>query len=79
MTYTILSTNQIEETLLTLVEYDFDGSIVTIEVAHFMPKDAAEIAQNIVSRAETEITKLNAIQIIPSIIDELIIGEANPL
>ena len=38
MTYKILSTRQIDEILFTTVEYNFDGNITTIEVAHFMPK-----------------------------------------
>lgn len=79
MTYTILSTNQIEESLFTTVEYNFDGTIVTVEVAHFMPKDTDEITQNIIKRAASEIARLNAKVLIPSIIDELIIGESNPI
>jgi uncharacterized FAD-dependent dehydrogenase len=79
MTYKILSTRQIEETLITTVEYSFDNEIVVVDVPHFMPQNSQVIIQNIVNRAETEITKFNAMQLIPSIIGELIIGEVNAI
>ena len=79
MTYTILSTNQIEESLFTTVEYNFDGTIVTVEVAHFMPQNSQVIIDNIVSRSQSELAKINAKNIISNIINDLNIGEEHPL
>ena len=48
-------------TVFTLVEYNFDGIIVTADVAHFMPPDEAYIIQSIENRAVTEQIKLGLI------------------
>ena len=75
MTYKILSTRQIDEILLTTVEYNFDGNIVTIEVAHFMPKSEEDIKQNIINRASTEVAKIEASAAITTLIESIVIGE----
>jgi len=72
MTYSIISrreevnyvteTETIAQTLVfTLVEYNFDGTIITVEVAHFMPPDESYIIQGIENRAVTEQIKLGLI------------------
>jgi len=79
MTYKILSTRQIDEILFTTVEYNFDGNIVTIEVAHFMPKSEEDIKQNIVNRASTEVAKIEASATILTLVEFLVIGEEKTL
>jgi hypothetical protein len=79
MTYKITSTRQIEETLFTTVEYNFDGTIVTTEVAHFMPKTEAEIEQNIINRAASEIARIEAAATITTLVETIVIGEEKPI
>ena len=75
MTYKILSTSQVAETLFTTVEYNFDGTIVTTEVAHFMPKTEEEIEQNIIIRAESEVIRIQASSTIATLVESIVIGE----
>lgn len=79
MTYKILSYKQLEETLFTTIEYDFDGTIVTTEVAHFMPKTEEEITQNIINRAESELVKIQAAATIAALVETIVIGEETPI
>jgi capsule polysaccharide export protein KpsE/RkpR len=79
MTYKILSTRQIDETLFTTVEYNFDGNIVTTEVAHFMPKSEEEIKQNIINRASSEMNKIEASATIFTLVESIVIGEEKPI
>lgn len=79
MTYKILSTRQVDETLFTTVEYNFDGTIVTTEVAHFMPKSEEEITQNIINRASSEIARIEAANTITTLIESIVIGEEKPI
>lgn len=57
MSYKILSTRT-EQTVFTTVEYDFDGQIVTVEVAHFMPESQEDIVKGIENRAVSEQRRL---------------------
>ena len=79
MTYKILSTSQVAETLFTTVEYNFDGNIVTTEVAHFMPKTEEEITQNIINRAESEVARMEASSTIATLVESIVIGEEKPI
>lgn len=79
MTYTIISTRQIDESLFTTVEYNFDGTIVTTEVAHFMPKSEEEIAQNIINRAASELARMGAAATVAALIGDIVIGEEKPI
>ncbi len=79
MTYKILSTSQVAETLFTTVEYNFDGTIVTTEVAHFMPKSEEEITQNIINRAESEVARIQASSTIATLVENIVIGEEKPI
>jgi hypothetical protein len=79
MTYKIISTRQIDETLFTTVEYNFDGTIITTEVAHFMPKTEEEITQNIINRASSEVAKIEASSTIATLVESIIIGEEKPI
>jgi hypothetical protein len=75
MTYKILSTKQIDEILFTTVEYSFDGNVVTVEVAHYMPKSEETIKQNIINRASTEVAKIEAAAAITTLVESIVIGE----
>ena len=75
MTYKILSSRQADITLITTVEYNLDGTIVTTEVPHFMPKSQEEIEQNIINRASSEVARLQAEQEIANLIPSLPINE----
>ena len=79
MTYKILSTSQVAETLFTTVEYNFDGTIVTTEVAHFMPKTEEEITQNIINRASSEVIRIQASSTIATLVESIVIGEEKPI
>jgi hypothetical protein len=79
MTYKILSSRQADITLITTVEYNLDGTIVTTEVPHFMPKSQAEIEQNIVNRAASEVARIQAEQEIATLIPSLPINEEKPI
>lgn len=79
MTYKIISTRQVEETLFTTVEYNLDGDIRTIEVAHFMPDSAQTIDENIINRAQTELTRIQAEQSIQSIVNQIVLNEEKPI
>jgi hypothetical protein len=79
MTYKILSTRQVDETLFTTVEYNFDGYIVITEVAHFMPKTEEEITQNIINRAASEVIRMEASSTIVTLLENIVIGEEKPI
>ena len=79
MTYKILSTRQNEESLYTLVEYNFDGKIVTVEVAHFAPKSVQEIEQSIKNRAASELYKIEAASQLNNLITDLPIDIEKPI
>ena len=79
MTYKITSTRQADITLMTTVEYNFDGVLHTIEIPHFMPKTEAEIEQNIINAAQSELARLQAIESIQLLIPTLPINEEKPI
>ena len=79
MTYKITSTRQSDITLITTVEYNFDGVLHTIEIPHFMPKSQAEIEQNIINAAQSELARLQALESIQALIPTLPINEEKPI
>jgi len=79
MTYKITSTRQADVTLMTTVEYNFDGVLHTIEIPHFMPKSEAEIEQNIINAAQSELARLQAVSDIQLLIPTLPINEEKPI
>ena len=79
MTYKILSTRQIDESLFTTVEYNFDGTHITTEVGHFMPKTEEEITQNIINRASSEVARIEASNTIAILVETIVIGEEKPI
>lgn len=79
MTYKILSTRQSDITLITTVEYNFDGELIVVDIPHFMPENSQVIVNNIVNASQAELVKLQAKQVISTIINDLNIGQENPL
>ena len=79
MTYKIIETRQADVTLITKVEFNFDGVISTVEIPHFMPKSQSEIEQNIINASEGELVRLNAIEQINTLIPTLPINEEKPI
>ena len=79
MTYKITSTRQSDITLITTVEYNFDGVLHTIEIPHFMPKSQTEIEQNIINAAQSELARLQALESIQALIPTLPINEEKPI
>jgi hypothetical protein len=60
MTYKIISTRLAGETIITTVEYNFDGTIITTEIPHFMKKTLEEINIDIINRSASELARLQA-------------------
>ena len=79
MTYKITSTRQADITLITTVEYNFGGVLHTIEIPHFMPKTEAEVEQNIINAAQSELARLQALESIQALIPTLPINEEKPI
>lgn len=79
MTYKILNTRTVGETLFTEVEYDFDGTIVTVDIPHFMPGTSQDVINNIINRATSEQVKLQAIENLPTVIENLPINQPQDL
>jgi hypothetical protein len=57
MIYTIKNTNYSEDTIYTLVEYNIEGNIVEVNIAHFQP-DGYSIMDGILNRYTTEMYKI---------------------
>ena len=79
MTYKITHTELINDVLVTTVEYDINGNIITCNVAHMQPKDEAQITQNIINRALSEEAKLNAIATNATLIVNIPLNETNQI
>lgn len=58
MIYKILSRENFGDTINTVVEYNYDGVIVEVNIAHFMPESEADIILGIENRAVSEKRKL---------------------
>lgn len=70
-TYKILATQQLQDTLITTVEYNINGVILVIDVNHFLITNENDVTNNIIKRAEFEEARLNTIQIIEQVVDNL--------
>jgi hypothetical protein len=79
MTYKILETRQQNEILYTTVEYNFDGTVVTIELGHSAPRDITEVEDNIKLRATTELYKIQAATQLTTIVNELQVDVEKPI
>lgn len=48
------------ETIVTNVDFDFDGKKVSVEIHHFHPKTLEDITNAIANRRASELAKLQA-------------------
>jgi hypothetical protein len=83
MKYTIKETKQVDETVFTKVEYNFSGTKVTVDVAHFEPSSLADITLGIENRAKSEKRKLNkaaaALALLSTIVIDTEVTTADPI
>lgn len=79
MTYTILETQVNGDTINTKVEYNFDGTILVIDVPHFMPQTMQDIETGILNRAVSEKRKLDAEELNLTLVNYIVTGEEKPL
>jgi hypothetical protein len=73
-TYKILATQQIQDTLVTTVEYNFNGTVLVVDVNHYLITDENDVITNIIKRADFEEARLNTTQILEQIVDNLTIN-----
>lgn len=78
-TYKIISTRQSLETVYTLVEYNYDGEVVTVEIAHFAPQTVADIEQGILNRGVTELQRLQYLKSIGQVLTSLELNVEKPI
>lgn len=71
MEYIIKSKRQVDDTLFTTVEYNFDETKVLLEVAHFQPQSKEEIITGIENRGLSEERKFIATQKISELINKI--------
>ena len=71
MTYKILQIEQNEETIITKVEYDFDGELVEATIPHFAPKSFKDIEVGIFNRSLSVKNKSESITVSTSLMGEL--------
>ena len=80
MTYTIQKKEQRGTTIVTIVDYNFDGRQVNnVEVQHFMPRSEAEIVTGIINRGESERIALGSTELNKELIAGIKLGEETPL
>lgn len=79
MTYKILKTTVHGDTINTEVEYNFDGTIVTVDIPHFMPQGQRDIETGILNRAASEKRKLDAEALNKQLVASIIVGEEKPI
>lgn len=61
MKYTILSTEQKEDTLVTHVVFEFEGEKKELSIQHFRPETKEDVITGIENRIASEQSKLEAI------------------
>ena len=72
MEYIINSTRQENEVLITNITMTLDsGVVLDLEVAHFFPKSFEEIHQNIINRSISEQSRLDAINNMSNLINQI--------
>lgn len=71
MTYRILNSQQVGDTIVSSVEYNISGSIVMVDVATFLPKTDQDVIDMIIQRAYYEQSRLLSESVIPTIIETL--------
>lgn len=75
MTYTILETQVNGDTINTKVQYNFDGTILVIDIPHFMPQTMQDIETGILNRAASEKRKMDAEDLNHTLVNFIVTGE----
>lgn len=76
MEYIINWTSQENEVIITNVTMTLDsGTILTLDIPHFLPKSFDEISQNIINRSISEQIKLDALNNLSNIIAQIPINQ----
>jgi uncharacterized FAD-dependent dehydrogenase len=60
MTYKILAISQIDDAIITSVQLGLDSDLITLDITHFRPNSLEEINNNIINRAISEQSKIDA-------------------
>jgi hypothetical protein len=71
---TILSKRAEEETIITVVQYDYTDDFVgttTVEVYHYRPLTVDEIVIGIVNRGESEKRKLQSLEVVQDLLNDI--------
>lgn len=79
MSYKIVGTRQLEDTLQTEVEFVIGQDTVQVTISHFQPQAKEEVLAGISNRFLSEQKKLNAEKTIVQIIPQLAIGQIVPI
>jgi hypothetical protein len=77
--YKVLAVKRVDDSVVTDVEYNFSGRIVTTPVHHFRPATRQEVGQGIRNRGISELQKLNAADTIDGLLVGFVVGEDTPL
>ena len=75
MTYTITSVNQVDETVMTTVEYDLNGTQMSIVVSHYNPTSLGDIDTGIKNRGISEITRLSNKNSVSNLVPNIVINQ----
>ena len=76
MTYKILSTRIVGETVFTEVEYEIEGQTLTIDVAHYAPDSQSAVLQGVINRAMSEHRRIQNIALAANVMAELSVSES---
>ena len=71
MNYKITNKLIQDELVNTTVEFDYKGQTRTVDISHFRPKDESDIENGIVNRINSEMIKIDAIEVTSTIQLEL--------
>lgn len=74
-TYKILSVSQVDEIVITKVEYTIDSEVIVVDIPHFAPKSQEDIDTGIANRVISEKVRLENKEIAEKVKDSVIIGE----
>jgi hypothetical protein len=66
--YKVLAATRVDDTVITEVQYSFDGRLVTVPVSHFRPQSKADVAAGIRNRGISERDKLIAADTIEALL-----------
>jgi len=74
--YTIVDVTQQDDSLITTVVFDVDGTEIKVAITHFQPRNVAEVIQGIINRSASETVKLTAKDVAAAIVPQLTLSKA---